>query len=183
MRHPWTGRKHQRGLTLIEQAMVLAIMAVLVTIAAPSMHRMLGRSRLQSAQIDLIAGLRQARYSAVSHGVITLFCPSPDGLRCADSSRWESGWLTAVDRDDDKQPDHAPMYTGSAPPGVRVLSSVGRHHVRFRPDGSARGTNLTFTLCLPGQHAQVLTVVVSNPGRVMGGVASQDDAARCEAGA
>jgi type IV fimbrial biogenesis protein FimT len=168
---------------LIEQVMVLAIMAVLVTIAAPSMHRMLGRSRLQSAQIDLIAGLRQARYSAVSHGVITLFCPSPDGLRCADSSHWESGWLTAADRDGDKQPDHAVIYTGSAPPGVRVLSSNGRHRVRFHPDGSARGTNLTFTLCLPGQHTEVLTVVVSNPGRVMGGVASKDDAARCEAGA
>lgn len=178
-----TGSAREKGLTLIEQALVLAIVAVLVTIAVPSMQRMLGRSRLQSTQIDLIAGLRHARHAAVTQGSTTLFCPSPDGMRCVTSSRWESGWLTASDRDGDKQPDHAVMYIGSAQPGVRVLSNPDRHYVRFRPDGSASGTNATFTLCLPGQHAEVLTVAVSNAGRVMGGSASKDYAARCEAGA
>lgn len=169
-----------RGWTLIEQLMALAIIAVLTTIALPSMGNILARSRLQSAQMDLIAGLQHARYIAISRGLPAIFCPSPDGSDCVRSSRWERGWLIAMDGDGDNHPDHRAIVTGPhAPNGMRLRSSTGRYRVRFHPDGSAVGTNLTITLCQPGHLAQALNVIVSNAGRVRGEKASPAQARVC----
>lgn len=169
-----------QGWTLIEQLMVLVIVAVLVTIALPSMGKVLARSRLQSAQMDLMAGLQHARYIAVSRGLPAVFCPSDDGSDCVRTSRWEGGWLIGMDRNGDNHPDQSAIVTGpQAPAGMHVRSSVGRYRVRFHPDGSAAGTNLTITLCLPGRDAKALNVVVSNAGRVRGERASEAQTMAC----
>jgi len=173
-------RANQQGWTLIEQLMGLAIVAVLAAVALPSMGRMLARTRLQSAQMDLIAGLQQARYIAVSSGLPALFCPSSDGADCVKSSRWENGWLIGTDRDGDNHLDQTAIYTGPpAPSGMHVRSSSGRYRVRFHSDGSAAGSNLTITLCLPDGHAPALNVIVSNAGRVRGERASDAQASAC----
>lgn len=170
----------QRGWTLIEQLMVLAIVAVLATVALPPMGRLLAASRLQAAQMDLIAGLQQARYIAVSRGLPAIFCPSGDGTDCLRSSRWDGGWLVALDRDGDNHPDHAAIFTGPPQPdGLHARSSQGRYRVRFHPDGSAAGTNLTITLCLADGRADALNVVVSNAGRIRGERANPAQAHRC----
>lgn len=172
--------RRQQGWTLIEQLMALAIVAVLVTIAIPSMGNVLARSRLQSAQMDLIAGLQHARYLAISRGLPTIFCPSRDGSDCVRSPRWEHGWLIASDRNGDNRPDHSAIVTAPhAPPGMHLRSSAGRYRVRFHADGSAVGTNLTITLCLPGHHARALNVIVSNVGRVRGERATPAQARTC----
>lgn len=170
-----------QGWTLIEQLMVLAIVAVLATVAIPSMGHVLARSRLQSAQMDLIAGLQQARFAAVSRGLPAIFCPSGDGADCLRSSRWEVGWLIAVDRDGDNHPDQAAIYTGPpAASGMHVRSSRGRYRVRFHPDGSASGSNLTITLCMADARVPALNVVVSNAGRIRGGKPSAAQTLACQ---
>lgn len=157
----------QKGLTLIEQITVLAIIGILVTIAIPPFADMLHRSELKTAQIDFIAGLRQARSSAVDRGIPTVFCPSRDGEHCDETNLWDAGWLTAEDIDHDNQPDGRPLYTWTAPTGdVSVRSSDGRDHVRFQPDGSSPGSNLTLRFCMPGRPGASLKVVVANSGRI-----------------
>lgn len=157
----------QRGVTLIEQIMVIAIIGILVTVAIPPLVRMLHRNELKTAQIDFIAGLRQARSSAVNRGTPTVFCPSRDGEHCDETNIWDAGWLTAEDIDHDNQPDGRPLYTWTAPTGaVRVRSSNGRDHVRFQPDGSSPGSNLTLRFCMPGRPGEPLKVVVANSGRI-----------------
>ncbi|TAL91094.1 MAG: pilus assembly protein [Rhodanobacter sp.] len=159
--------------------MVLAIIGILTGIALPSLRHMLGRNRLQVAQSDFVAALMHARSTAATSGKRTLFCPSPDGRQCSGDSRWEHGWLLAHDADGDHQPDAGPSYTHATYDGLRITSSRGRHDVRFRPDGSASGSNLTLLFCEPGSDGQALSVVVSNPGRVRGAPASAAQAASC----
>jgi len=62
---------------------------------------------------------------------------------------------------------------------LTILSSVGRHYVRFRPDGSARGSNITLPFCRVGNAEHALSVVVSNAGRVRGAPASASQVATC----
>lgn len=170
----------QHGMSLIEQIMVLAIVAILTGIAVPPLHHVLSRNRLQVAQTDFIAALQHARTTAVTSGRRTLFCHSEDGRRCSAGSRWDRGWLLGHDADGDHQPDHLPSYTRSAyNSGVRITSSAGRHDVRFGPEGSASGSNLTLSFCLPGSDEPVLSVVVSNAGRIRGAIATAAQAANC----
>lgn len=169
---------HQQGMSLIEQIMVLAIIAILTGLALPSLTRLLGRNRLQVAQTDFMSALQNARFTAATTGKRTVFCPSEDGRHCSESTQWHNGWLLGHDTDGDHQPDGAPSYTGGAyAGGVRITSSTGRRDVRFRPDGSASGSNLTLSFCQPGSQESALIVVVSNSGRIRGAPA---DAAQTE---
>jgi len=169
-----------RGSTLIEQIMVISIIAVLACVALPSLGDMMRSSRLRTAQTDFIAALRHAREAAVTSGKRTLFCPSEDGSHCSGTTRWDRGWLLGHDTDRNDQPDNGPLYTG---PGyhdqVTIRSSSGRHLVRFYPDGSASGSNLTLLFCQP-DGKDVLGVVVSNSGRIRGTRASDEQAASCQ---
>lgn len=178
-----TARKASRGFSLIEQVMVLAIAGMLTGIALPPLHHLLSRNRLQAAQSDFITALQHTRSTAAITGKRTLFCPSADGNRCSDDNRWEHGWLLGQDIDGDHQPDGQPARTGATyGAGLRITSSNGRHEVRFQPDGSAGGSNLTLLFCEPGRDSQALSVVVSNAGRVRGALATTAQAARCQQG-
>lgn len=75
-------RRHlgQRGLTLIEIAITLAVLALLATLALPSFGSMLSRHRLVAAAEELAADLAEARFLAAQSGqpVHVVFRPGPD---------------------------------------------------------------------------------------------------------
>ncbi len=172
--------RRQRGVSLIEQIMVLAIIAVLLGIATPPLRQLLGRNALRVAQTDFIAALHYARETAVMSGQRTLFCPTVDGSRCSEGTQWESGWLLARDGDGDDQPDGRPLHVGNGyGDKLIVRSSSGRQLVRFRPDGTAGGSNITLLFCQPSSAKDALTVVVSNAGRVRGAPANAAQIASC----
>jgi type IV fimbrial biogenesis protein FimT len=162
------GRRRVRGVTLIEQVMVVAILAVLAGVACPSLAGLLHRQRLQVAQSDFIAALNYARGEAVTRQARLVFCPTRDHSRCSEETRWEGGWLVGLDRDHDNQPDSAPLRTGENYAQLIIQSSEGRRHVTFLPDGTAGGSNLTLLFCSVSQTQAPLRVVVSNSGRVRG---------------
>lgn len=172
------GRQH--GMSLVEQIMVLVIVAVLTGMAVPPLHHLLSRNQLQVAQMDFMSALQHARQTAITTGRYTLFCPTVDGGRCSDDMRWDGGWLLGHDNDGDHQLDHAPLLTGHGYAGkVTVQSSSRRHYVRFSPNGSAGGSNITLLFCLRGNPEHALSVVVSNTGRIRGAPASASQAATC----
>lgn len=177
--HP---RHRQRGVTLIEQLMVLAIIGVLLGIAVPSLHQLMARNELQTAQTDFIAALQQARASAVTSGRRVVFCPSMDASHCAATTHWEHGWILGVDGDHDNQPDGVPQYTAGARAHLAIRSSAGRQLVRFQPDGTAGGSNLTLTFCHTDAAAPALNVIISNSGRVRGAAATSAQTAACTQG-
>lgn len=167
-------------MTLIEQIVVLLIITAVTSISIPVMAKLLGRNHLQVAQADFITALRHARETAIMSGRRTLLCPSRSGSSCSEGSHWEDGWLLAHDADHNDQPDNRPLRVGS---GYRdkliIRSSSGRPIVRFHPDGTARGSNLTLLFCQRSGAERALSVVVSNAGRVRGAPASLAQTAAC----
>lgn len=159
--------------------MVLAVMAALAGAAAPPMHALLGRNRLQTAQTELMAGLQHARGMAVQTGARMVFCPTRDNLRCSDEAVWDGGWLLGVDHDRDNQPDGAPLRVGGGHARVSIRSTAGRRRVAFLPDGSSPGSNLSLVICETGGSGAPLSVVVANSGRVRGASATPAQAAEC----
>ncbi|OOG64099.1 pilus assembly protein [Rhodanobacter sp. B04] len=160
--------------------MVLALMATLTGIAIPPLRQLLSGNRLQVAQTDFIAALQHARETAATTGKPTLFCPTRDGRNCSNEWRWESGWLLGHNANRNNQPDQQPLYTGHGYTDQLIIhSSTGRRFVRFQPDGSASGSNLTLVFCQRSSPRNALNVVVSNSGRIRGAPASAAEAAGC----
>jgi type IV fimbrial biogenesis protein FimT len=176
----FTSPCRQRGTTLIEQIMALTIVAVLGSIAAPSLRHLLSRNQMQVAQMDFMAALQHSREAAVNTGQRSVLCPTIDGNTCTDSTHWEDGWLLGSDADRDNQPDPGSLYTGGNYHGkLTIRSSGGRHYVRFLTTGSASGSNLTLLFCPAFGTEHALVVVVSNAGRIRGGHASAKQAENC----
>lgn len=90
----------QKGFTLFEVLIVLAITAILMSIITPSFYTFSAKSEAK-ATIQKLSGLiRLARNHSVDHQNSTLLCPSKDGLTC--SQNWQDGALIFEDINNDK---------------------------------------------------------------------------------
>jgi type IV fimbrial biogenesis protein FimT len=172
--------RRQQGTTLIEQIMLLAIIGILTGMAVPSLRKLLTHNQQQIAQSNFIAALQYARETALTTGKRTLLCPTRDGNRCSDDLHWESGWLLFQDGNIDNQPDQGPLRVGRGYGGdLTIQGTVGRRVVRFLSDGSARGSNITLLFCQRGSTDHVLSVMVSNAGRIRSAPANAEQTADC----
>ena len=170
----------QHAFTLIELLLALAVGAILMMVATPSLEHALDRNRVIQADNQMVSALNLSRIEAINHGTYTILCPSSDGLQCDPGQNWEGGWLMGIDQNHDFQPDGAPEHVfRPLADGIRVHSSRGRLRVRYQPDGSAPGSNISLILCHAGQPQSARSVVVSNSGRPRQGTASARQARAC----
>lgn len=161
-----TGRD-ERGFTLIELMVTVAIMAVIAGIAAPSFTNLIRSNRLTSSSNELVAALQAARMAAISRRATTTVCPSTDGSSCAASigNRWivystKNGTVT-------------PLRDVTVSTGVTVKASTNlsaaSNKLTFTPNGfSAAGTNTsgTVSVCAPDMSGQNAIDVSASVGRI-----------------
>lgn len=83
------------GFSLIELMVVVAIVAILATVSAPSFSRFMTSSRVTSATNDLVAALHLARSEAVTRNTPVSLCPG-SGAVCAGNTDWSGGWQVVV---------------------------------------------------------------------------------------
>lgn len=182
-RHGPPAGRPQGGFTLIEQIVTVAVLFTLACVAAPALGHLLARSQLQAAQSDVLVALEHARGLAVHTGRRAMLCPSRDGEHCSDELHWEGGWLIGhYHSESTDQLEDAPNFTASRRERLTILSTTGRRRIRFQADGTAGGSNASFTLCRQGQAEGALAVTVANSGRIYGSKATDAQADRCASG-
>lgn len=75
----------RRGMTLVEIAMVMAIIAILTTISVASIQGVRNRAGFGAASVEVVSALKRTRIEALSKGVYTAFivetAPSPPPAR------------------------------------------------------------------------------------------------------
>ena len=159
----------QKGQSLLETSIVIAILGILGAIATPGLSEML-RSRKALAFAGVLhTELNLARNTAIMRGYRTVLCRSADGERCEFSGSWTRGFMSFIDRDGngDRSADEPILrVTGAGEfQHLRLNLSESRRVIAFRPDGRGGGTNLTAMVCDSTGIAR-RSVVISVAGRV-----------------
>ncbi|EGF30745.1 putative type-4 fimbrial pilin related signal peptide protein [Oxalobacteraceae bacterium IMCC9480] len=85
------------GFTLIEVMVVIAIAAVLLSIAVPSFFATTQRFRTLGEINSFAHDLQFARTEAIKQGVPVSMCASSDGVRCLKINTWHKGWIVFTD--------------------------------------------------------------------------------------
>ena len=149
------------GLSLIELMAGMTLLAITLAITLPAMPTLLDSWRLTVAANALHHDLQAARQQALRHRQFVIMCPSQDGRSCSGQSYWQHGWIIQNEQGDTL------LQRGPRP--TVTIHSGGRQQARFRPNGSASGSNLTLRLSVlqaPDDGADADTrVVLSNTGR------------------
>ncbi|WP_082378918.1 GspH/FimT family pseudopilin [Marinagarivorans algicola] len=86
-----------RGMTLVELMIVIAIAAILLTVAAPSFKGLIARSNIETLQDQFALSVITARTEAASRGVKVRLCPSPMPTtatgKCVKKDWVTDGWV------------------------------------------------------------------------------------------
>lgn len=136
-------RQRQTGLTMIELMIVVAIAAILATIAAPSFNDFITDTRLTSTMSQLSGDLNRARSEAIKRNARVFVCVrDAAGTSCGTSTDWGNGWLVCSDASPvDGACDTA---TAANPNPITVRQAInanftltgGAAFIRFNPNGT-----------------------------------------------
>jgi type IV fimbrial biogenesis protein FimT len=145
---------HNKGFTLVELMVVIAIVAIVSAIALPSLTAFIDSTRFSAQANDLVAALSYARSEAVKRNADVSICPSTDGAACASSSSWSTGWLVTL-------ADGTVLQVYPALKSGITLTASASGSLDYRPSGQS--TTRTFNLCSSGRSRGIQ---VSQTGRV-----------------
>ncbi|MFH1603932.1 MAG: GspH/FimT family pseudopilin [Pseudomonadota bacterium] len=133
-------RAAQLGLTMIELLIVLAIMGILASLAAPSFSDLVKSQRIKSMATDLNASLTLARSEAVKRNRDVTLSPTTPGS-------WQNGWQIA---DPDNPGSNIEVHSAFA-----NLTATGPDSVTYRSSGRIQGTTApAFNISAAGTSAQ-----------------------------
>jgi len=129
-----------QGFTLTEILIVVAIIGILTSLAAPSFTQMILSQRIKSMATDLNASLTRARSEAIKRNSNVTLSPTTAGS-------WQSGWQIA-------DPDNAGSNLETHP-AFAGLSATGPDSVTYRSSGRIQGTSApAFNISATGAAAQ-----------------------------
>ena len=161
-------KRRQQGLTALELLVTMAIVAILLAAGVPAFKNYGWNLRLKTAMDVLQTDLNLARGRAISHNIQTVICPAINSKDCSGLSDWQDGWIVFTDLNGDrhKQDGEPLLKYASAVEFLDISSSRSRSYLRFYPNGTAPGSNITILFCDQRGAAHASKIAVSNSGRI-----------------
>jgi type IV fimbrial biogenesis protein FimT len=156
----------QRGFTLYELALTLALVAIIGGLAVPAFRSLVTRSRMHVEIDALFHAIHLARNESIMRRRVVSLCPSRDGKSCAPGTDWSSGWILFANRDRDEPPRVDPgeplLRVHGIAPGIRITANRLGFTLRAT---QLRATNGTFVVCDEAGRVAPRALVVSYTGR------------------
>lgn len=86
--------RYSRAFTLIELMVTISVLAVVISLAAPSFSRLLQDNRMLTVANELQSSLQLARAEAIKRKTNVVLCKSNNTANdCASGTNWQEGWL------------------------------------------------------------------------------------------
>jgi type IV fimbrial biogenesis protein FimT len=163
-------KRKQHGFTLVELLVTLAVLAILISAAAPAFHNVTLNNKLRSHSNNIVASVLLARSEAIKRNGVVRMCISADGATCAagGNASWEQGWVVYHDTGNtgtlDTGDDPIIRHENPASHGFKILSSV--KSLSFQPSGTG-ASQATLKVCraTPNVGSQERQVTISATGR------------------
>ena len=176
--------KAQKGLTLIELMVTIAIAMILLAVGVPAYDSMMSNNRSVASTNRLVGALKVARSEAINRGTSVSLCPrsSVGSFTCGSASDWANGLLLFTDG---RGVGGAGTYSSSSEDLLNewgelessptITSTVA--YVRYSPTGERDTINSSSAITIQLQFAdckgkQVRTLTIDNTGYVSVGRAS-----------
>lgn len=157
----------QRGFTLVEIMIALAVLSILGVIAVPSFSNLMSDSMRANAVNSFIHTVFLARSEAIKRGEMVSICKSSNGADCAPgNSGWDAGWITFVNSDRDDPPvrddDETLLQVQEGWQQGRITSNRPAYSFRPHTQGVVNGT---LVFCDHRGRTAARAVIISHTGR------------------
>ena len=162
------------GFTLLEALVVMALLGLMVSLAAPAMTALRQQHQLQAQAEGFFNSLVLARSEALRRQHRVTLCARATDSACDATGTWQQGWLVFVDANDNAQLDagEALLEVHTAVPTVLSLTvtSTVRTYFSYNAEGRSATANGAFMagtwrFCRPGTDAgwQVVSNALGRP--------------------
>lgn len=142
----------QRGFTVLELMMTVAVAAILATVAVPSFSSFISNNRLTAQANTFHSNILYARSEAVKRNVQVSMCGSSNSSAVTPcgtaSSGWTDGWLMFVDDNGNGQRESTEtiIKTTTGVTGGTTFSGSS-NVISYSNDGRVTTSSLTFKFC------------------------------------
>jgi len=163
----------EKGFTLVECLIVVAVFGILIAAAAPPMSRFMQAMQARQNTNDLMSSLLLARSEAVTRNVNVTMCmidQAAPGV-CDNSKDWEDGWIAFEDLDrdgirdvgEDVVDEHSGMDNTTVVTTANFATSV-----RYTPSGAVWSAG-NMTICVAGEVARRIFINATGRPRMADG--------------